>query len=237
MDDILDTLIRIQHCDANITAMQSEVNAIPGKIERIENEISKAAASLQEKRQRLGAIRANYKMREGDIAANEAKVVKLNSQTFAVKTNDEYRALLSEIEYLKQENSRTEEIMISMLEEEELLNNSIRELDVDTRDFTDQRKRDIAGLNQRRQELDEKISVVRSDYDNAFVKLPKDVQDMYNRIKAVRGKAVSLVSNETCTGCFSNITPQFLNELKQKDRILRCDNCGRILIYVSSQSP
>src|SRR4030042_1617249 len=131
MGDILDILVRIQHCDENITAMRSELDMIPKKIEKLDNETLKANALLLEKQQRLADLKKNYKMREGDIAVNEEKAVKLNSQTFAVKTNDEYRAILNEIEFLKQENKKIEEAMMVILEEEEALKDSIDKFHVE----------------------------------------------------------------------------------------------------------
>ncbi len=234
MDDILDTLIRIQHCDEDIASTQAELDTIPKKIEKLNNDITKAENLLQEKQQRLVDLKKNYKMHEGDIAANEEKAVKLNSQTFAVKTNEEYRAILNEVEFLKQENKKIEEAMMLMLEEEEILNNSIDKFQIETKNFIDQKKNEISTLNQRQQELEEKIKIIQNDYNNAFLKLPKDIQEIYSKIKTVRGKAVCLIDSETCTGCFSNITPQFLNELKKRKEILLCDNCGRILVYVSN---
>ena len=235
MDDILDILVRIQHCDEDITTMRTELDLIPKKITKLESEMSNASTKLNEKKQRLGDLKKDYKLREGDIAANEEKMIKLNSQTFAVKTNDEYRALLNEVEFLKQENKKIEVAMISILEEEEMLKSSIDKHESETKDFIGQKNIDIAALNKRKHDLEEKIKIAEDKYNDDFLKLPKETQNMYDKIKAVRGKAVCLINSETCTGCYSNITPQFLNELKKRNEILLCDNCGRILIYVNDE--
>jgi len=43
-----------------------------------------------------------------------------------------------------------------------------------------------------------------------------------------------MISDNTCTGCYANLTHQFLNELKKHNKILVCGNCGRILVYSES---
>ncbi|MGD8978526.1 MAG: C4-type zinc ribbon domain-containing protein, partial [candidate division WOR-3 bacterium] len=70
---------------------------------------------------------------------------------------------------------------------------------------------------------------------NDFGKLPEEIEVLYKRIAQSRGRAVCLIIDNTCTGCFANIPHQFLNELKQRNQVLVCGNCGRILVYSGSE--
>ena len=77
--------------------------------------------------------------------------------------------------------------------------------------------------------------LARINLENNFGKLPEDVKVLYKRIAKSRGKAVCLIADNTYTGCFANLPHQFLNELKQRNKVLVCGNCGRILVYSSSE--
>jgi predicted nucleic acid-binding Zn-ribbon protein len=235
MEDILDILITIQKIDDEIKNISAEREKIPDSIGRLENEIKKAESQLNEKQERLQEIRKTYKIKEGDIAENENKVTKLNGQTFAVKTNEEYRAILHEIDFLKKDNVKIEDEMINLLDEEEKLKGTIARFESESRDFIDEKSTEIQHMKEHNTKLVERQAQLDHDFKTNFGKLPAEVRDQYNKIKQFRGNAVCLINDETCTGCYANLTPQFLNELKKRNQLLLCDNCGRILIYVDPQ--
>jgi len=234
MEEVLDLLIKIQKFDDEIKETETKIKAIPDKITKLQKEIKEANDNFKEKENRVQNLKKEYKMKEGDIAENETKINKLNSQTFAVKTNEEYRAIISEIEFLKKENKRIEDEMMSLLEEEEKLKDTLQNSRQETNEYTEVRKKKISALEAEEKELKSKVAEAKKNFDEHFEKLPEDIQKMYRKIEKVRGKAVCLIDNETCTGCSTILTPQFLNELKKRKEILLCDNCGRILIHVAS---
>jgi predicted nucleic acid-binding Zn-ribbon protein len=231
MENILDILITIQRLDDEIKDTISGIELIPAKIEDLEKEKKEAGNALDERINRIQEIRKVYKIKEGDIAGNESKTTKLNNQTFAVKTNEEYRALLNEVDFLKKENEKTEDEMIKLLEEEEQLKKSVEQFESETKDLIRKKSEEIDNAHKHNEELIEHLAKLKADFDTHFGKLPKDISEQYNKIKKVRGNAVCLIHDETCTGCFANLTPQFLNELKKRNELLLCGSCGRILIY------
>ncbi len=234
MENVLDILIKIQNLDNEIKVTKIQIDKIPNKITTLEKEIEKTKLALEEKQNRMQDIRKTYKIKEGDIAENDSKMSKLNSQTFAVKTNEEYRALINEIDYLKKANKKVEDEMINLLEEEEKLKNTIGKTEAESKEFVDKKADEISELKRNREELIKKLEQMKISFEEYFNKLPGDVTELYNKIKKVRGNVVCLIDNETCTGCYANLTLQFFNELKKKEEILLCDNCGRILIYAVS---
>ena len=235
MEDILDILIIIQRLDDRLKDTKSEIEVIPNKITNLEKEISEANTALREKTSRIEEIRKIYKMKEGDIAENESKITKLNSQTFAVKTNEEYRAILNEVDFLKKENEKIEDEMINLLEEEEKLKSSIAQFEIETKEYVKKKSDEIEVIKKRNEELTERLAQLEADFKTNFGKLPVEIKEQYNKIKKFRGNAVCLIHDQTCTGCYANLTPQFLNELKKRDNLLLCDSCGRILVYAEPE--
>jgi len=71
-----------------------------------------------------------------------------------------------------------------------------------------------------------------------FANLPKQVSNLYSRIKTrIRdGVAVAEARNRSCTACFMSLRPQVMAEIRRGDDIITCDNCGRILYYVPAES-
>ena len=57
----------------------------------------------------------------------------------------------------------------------------------------------------------------------------------YERIrKGKRGVAVVALTREACGGCFNQLPPQKAAEARRLDRIVHCENCGRIVVYVEN---
>jgi predicted nucleic acid-binding Zn-ribbon protein len=231
MDEILDILLSVHKLSEEIKESEKRFNEIPIKIGRLEKEIEKASAELTQKKNRIQEIRKSYKLQEGDIQVNEEKSQKLNTQTTSVKTNDEYRALQKEIEYLHQTNQKTEEEMITLLEEEEQLKGSLAQIEKETKAIVDKKTGEIDGLKKEVAELQEKLKVTRYTFADTIKKLPEDIQFVYERVSKARGNAVCLIKNNICTGCYAQITHQIVNELQKRHKLIICDSCGRILIY------
>jgi len=54
----------------------------------------------------------------------------------------------------------------------------------------------------------------------------------YDRIRNNyrNGLAVVPVERDSCGGCYNAIPPQKQSEIKQRKKIIVCENCGRILV-------
>lgn len=231
MEEVLELLIKIQDLGDEIKKNELNLKEIPNKITKLEKEIDRSNTHLNQTKNRTQEVKKLYKIKEGDIAENEEKINKLNQQVFSVKTNEEYRAILNEIEYLKQTNRKIEDEMIKLLEEDEQLKNELANLEKETKDYIDKKTSEINNLKKDKEVLLEKQQLSKFLYEDNLKKLPEDVKNIYQRIAQARGNAVCLITDNTCTGCYANLTPQVMNELRKKDKILLCDSCGRILVY------
>ncbi|MBE0433643.1 hypothetical protein IBX73_09295 [candidate division WOR-3 bacterium] len=236
VETVLDLLVKIQNLDDEIEDNEAQLTQIPRDTAKLEKQIAAREEDLKNAETRILEIKKNYKMKEIEIADNEDKVAKLNAQTFAIKTNEEYRAVLNEIDFLKQRNKEIEDGMIDLMEEEEKLKNSIDRMRAETGEFTARTRDSIAALKQRIGELTKRQGEARAAFDRDFDQMPEDARNLYARVTKVRDKAVCSIVDNTCTGCFANLTHQFLNELKKRNKILLCDNCGRILVYTGSRA-
>ena len=234
MESALDLLLKIQSLSDEVADTKTQLKQIPQEIAKLENQIKIREEDLKTAEARILDLKKTYKLKEIEIADNEQKMEKLNTQTFAVKTNEEYRAILSEVDFLKNRNKEIEDEMLGFMEEEEKLKNSIETIRAETKEFADPTTSKIAKLTQRSESLTEQQNLAEANLKDHFAKLPEDVKTLHERIAKVRDKTVCAIVDNTCTGCYANLTHQFLNELKKRNRILVCDNCGRILVYTNS---
>jgi predicted nucleic acid-binding Zn-ribbon protein len=231
MDEILDILLSVHRLSEEIKESEKRCNEIPIKVDRLEKDIERASADLTQKKNRIQEIKKTYNLKEGDIKENEENSRKLNAQTPSVKTNEEYRALQKEIEYLHQTNQKTEEEMIVLLEEEEQIKGSFARIEQETKTIVDKKTVEIGELKKELGALQEKLDLTRHVFADTIKKLPEDIQTVYERVSKARGNAVCLIKDNICTGCYAQITHQVVNELQKRHKLIICDSCGRILIY------
>ena len=234
MERILDLLVTIQSFSDEAEEAEVRLAQIPQEIEKLEKQIKTREDEFENSESRIQELKKTYKLKELEIADNEGKINKLNTQTFAVKTNEEYRAMLNEIEFLKKNTHEIEDEMLGIMEEEEKLETSINQIRNETEEFIHKNRARISGLTEESEKMKEKHTAARINLENNFGKLSADVKVLYNRVAKSRGRAVCLITDTTCTGCYANLTHQFLNELKKRNKTLVCGNCGRILVYTGS---
>jgi predicted nucleic acid-binding Zn-ribbon protein len=94
-------------------------------------------------------------------------------------------------------------------------------------------------LNTKKGEL-EKIIAANEKEEKHFNKLAAEAREhvdnrllaSYDKIrKSYRnGLAVVPVERDACGGCFYAIPPQKQSEIRQRKKVMVCENCGRILV-------
>ncbi|MDB5230839.1 MAG: hypothetical protein JWN76_1644, partial [Chitinophagaceae bacterium] len=68
--------------------------------------------------------------------------------------------------------------------------------------------------------------------DNARKGMDDRLLFSYDRIRKNyrNGLAVVPVERDACGGCYNSIPPQKQSEIRQRKKVMVCENCGRILI-------
>ena len=86
--------------------------------------------------------------------------------------------------------------------------------------------------------IGERLAAHAKNAKKCLQTLPKQMSGLYSRIKArIRdGVAVAEARNRSCTACFMSLRPQVMAEIRRGEEVLTCDNCGRILYFVPTDS-
>src|SRR5215831_20185770 len=109
MTSDLQKLIALQAIDLRITALRSEITALPKHVARIEAKLAGSKAKVDSALAAAKADEATRRKYESDIQDQQQKISKYRDQSLNVKTNPEYKALLSEIEHAEAEIRQLED--------------------------------------------------------------------------------------------------------------------------------
>src|SRR3974377_2021109 len=119
-------VIQLQSIDQRIAALEKEVAALPKHIAAIEKTLESHVRRLEADKAALSANQKDRKKMEGDIQMQEQKSSKPQDQTLAVKNNEQYRALLNEIEFIQKEIRKAEDRILELMAESELLEGNVK---------------------------------------------------------------------------------------------------------------
>jgi len=233
MNPDLKTLIELQRLDDIIRGLYAEVLSLPQTISRLEAELAGDILAVDTCKKSLDENQKLRRRRESDIAVHRDKISKLKDQSIEVKTNEQYKALLHEIEFHEAEISKIEDQILAEMIDSENLTKRLRETEQILGKERSRIQQDIAQATRRKEEDEIKLHEVRGQRSEIQVKLSLQLYEQYERIARFRkGQAVVIIDDASCGACHVKLRPQVYAEALHNAHILTCASCGRILYYV-----
>lgn len=232
MWDGLEVLIEVQRVDLQIAKLEAEAREIPVQIGHLEAQVREAKSVWDQARAAADQLLKQRRAKERDLEAIEFDLRKRQGRLFEVKTNQEYSAVLKEIETLREQKARTEEETLLLMEEQdraaaEVTRQAERHQGREA-EYRLKRSEGEAGLR----EVENQLAGLGKLRKGKAAAVDPAVLQMYTKLlKSRGGLAVVPVKEGSCTGCFVALTLQFHNEVRRNDHLLTCENCNRILYY------
>lgn len=223
-------LIQLQEFDTKIYNLLREKEEIPLKIAEFQKKFDDKKTTLTNLEEKAKSLSVKRKEEELDLASKEENVKKLTNQLFSLKTNKEYQTMLEQIAGLKTDASVLEENILKIMEEQDVLK---EEVNKEKSYLTEEEKK----LQEEKKKFDERIKEIGYTLNELVSKrsqvvpsVDKRIFSNYERIlKGKDGLALVKIKDFSCQGCFMNVSPQVVNEIKMEDKIIFCEFCSRIL--------
>jgi uncharacterized protein len=238
MNADLERLIELEKVDREAARLTEEVATLPKRVAAIEEKLAQHKTAVEKAKAQIKSNETGRRQLENDIKGFQEKIAKYRSQSSSVKTNDEYRALMHEVEFAEKQISGCEdkilELMISLENEEKALKRAEAELKTEAADVekekaearvrTTEDEKLLAGLKEKRAGLRSGVE------DSALAH--------YDRVIRQRKSAISEAREQKCMACFVMLRPQTWQELRTNEHIVTCSSCGRILYFdPASETP
>jgi len=228
-------LLELQRIDAEMARLKQEIAALPKRVTEIEMKLADDIAAVEKAKNSTKTNEQNRRKYEGEIQNVQQKISKYRDQMLAVKTNEEYRALGSEIRFAEDAIRGFEDkILECMVQAEELENNikaAEKSLAIERAEVEKEKNEARARTAEDEsavKELEPKRTELRSGVEEGL-------QRQYDRVLKSRGSAISEARDHKCLACNVMLRPQVYNEIRDGNNVLTCDSCGRILFYDPSR--
>lgn len=231
MWDGLDKLIELQKLDVTIAKLDAEVRAIPKAIEALEGRLGKAREGFEIAKGRSDQLQKDRRAKERELEEAAQNAKKKQARLFEIKTNEEYSAVLKEIEGLRAKSSQLETEVLEQMEAADATAKTVTEAE---RAF----KAAQLDVQTERREKEARLATLQTDLATLEAtrkghasRLDGDLLRLYARLMKNRDVAVAAVADGSCQGCGMTLTPQTYNEVKRNDRMFTCPSCNRILYF------
>jgi len=236
VEEDIQFLIQIVKKDMEIKERKRVLGSIPPRVKAIERELRKMDEDLNETKQVFEKLEAEKRHIDQDLKAHQGELAKKKEEQRLVKDNKTFRAVNAEIEYTNKKIDQAEERMLVILEEGEARRKEIKIL---TDRINNDRSKLVAEKEKLEQEMnaaEDSLKIFEDEKLRILPHISEVIRRLYSRILAAKGDSgVANLVSDICQGCYSRVPPQKAHEVRMNDQILKCEVCGRILVYYESQ--
>ncbi len=233
MKESLFKLLNLQHIDTELDKLNRVQADYPEAIAELRKKLETAKQAVDDKKQQAIDLDKTRRHLEGELETIQADLKKHQDRLYEVKTNREYDALQIEIEVLGNRADENETIILEGIEQHDDLKTMLEEEESAYKALKADYLGQIQDLQSRLDLVDGEASGWRKQRSVAEELVERPALSNYNRIRRVvrDGVAVVPIGKGSCGGCFRQLPPQRRMEVRRQDRIIRCENCGRILVW------
>lgn len=231
MESQLRTLARMQLLDDQIGKLKLLQAELPKQLNSILEQVEQATANLLVTETERAELGKKQRALELEIKGHQEQIKKYATQLTDIKTNKEYKALNSEIAYLKEKISALESTELELMDQDTVYKSKV-ETDKQALATAEALQKEKEGdLRAQIGDLEGEVEKLRADRNELARTLPTQLIKQYGgMIKNKGNQAVAYNREGSCGGCGFNIRPQIRIELQLRKKIHFCENCGRILM-------
>jgi predicted nucleic acid-binding Zn-ribbon protein len=227
----IEKLLELQTADKEIRKLQDEVAALPKRMAVIERKLAGTKAHLEKVRTAAKSDEANRKKFEANIKDLQGKISKYRDQSLDVKTNDQYKALLHEIQFAEQEirlnEDRILEVMVNVDARDKEVKAAEAELKAETAEIEKEKQEALKVTA----EDQKKLAEWNAKRNGLRQGISEDVLRQYERVAKFRGSGLAEVRDQKCMGCQVMLRPQTYNDVRNGEKVMVCESCQRVNYY------
>lgn len=226
-------LFQLQRVDLEIDRLIAEQQALasslqsPSTLKKLRSEYSIAQQQL------AGGLQAQ-KEAEWALEDLEQRLKQQEQRLYdgRVTSAKELNALQQEVQHLRAQQARQEEMTLEIMEAAESLREAAARKEQAVHEAENVWEQATAAGAARRVELEGRLQELRERRTQLAVALDDELVRRYEGLRKTRqGRVVSKIEQNSCQWCRVILTPSELQRVRVSSELQTCSNCGRILYY------
>jgi predicted nucleic acid-binding Zn-ribbon protein len=233
---LLQSLIAVQALDSAAEARRRRMAELPAAEREIDARLKSAAAAVEAVKAKLNANTQARRELEKQVAQADTRLARFDEHKAAVKTNQEYTALLHEIAGAKSEKDAVEEQILVLLESADTITAELKAAEAALAQAQLEGKEARGAIEVERGTLKTEIDGLMADRARESATIPAPILLKYDQLlKQRKMLAVVPIEGELCTACHVRLRPAVALQVRRNDGIVQCDSCQRMLYAVPKE--
>jgi predicted nucleic acid-binding Zn-ribbon protein len=227
----IENLLRLQDADKEIRRLHDEIAEFPKRVAVIEQKLAGTQAQLEKTQNAIKADEASRRKYDTTITDLRGKISKYRDQSLDVKTNDQYKALLHEIQFAEKEIAANEDKILELMVNADTRDKEVKAAQAELKAETAEIEKEKEEARQRTAEDQKLLAEWNAKRDGLRTGVNEDLLRHYERVSKFRGSGISEVRDHQCMACRVMLRPQTYNEVRAGLTTIVCDSCQRILYF------
>jgi predicted nucleic acid-binding Zn-ribbon protein len=234
MSPEIEHLITLQRTDREIQRLRLEIAELPKRVAAIEEKLAGTKAGLEKARSSVKTDEAARRKYETAIQDLRQKISKYRDQSLEVKTNDQYKALLHEIQFAETEIGANEDKILELMVNADVREKEVKAAEAELKEENAEIEKEKTIARERTAQDEKELSEWTAKRDASRTAVDPDLLRHYDRVQKFRGSGLAEVRDQKCMGCSVVMRPQTYNEIRG-GALVQCESCQRILYYDASK--
>lgn len=227
----IENLLKLQDTDKEIRGLQDEIAEFPRRVAAIEQKLAGTKAQLEKAQAAVKSDEAARRKYETNISDLRGKISKYRDQSLDVKTNDQYKALLHEIQFAEKDITANEDKILELMVSADARDKEVKAAQAELKEETAEIEKEKEQARQRTAEDEKLLAEAKARRDQLRGGISEDLLRHYERVSKFRGSGISEVQDHKCMACQVILRPQTYNEVRSGKETVVCDSCQRILYF------
>lgn len=229
-------LLEVQALDTRAAqlAHQRANHPLHERLTDVDARVADVEHALVTSRTALGDLRRELAKAEQDVeqvrARAERDQKRLDSGVVSAKDT---QAIVSELESLGRRQEALEEIELEVMERHEAHEKAVADLSSAHEELLAEKERVAGELERETAGIDEQATAVAAERAERADGLDAGLVQLYDRLRGqLGGLAVAPLRGRRCEGCRLELNPSDVARIAAAppDQVVRCEECGRILV-------
>lgn len=226
---IVEKLLVLQECDTRIRDMEKELQDIPARKEREQSRMAEHEVALSDAEEGLKIQQVEIKQFELENDGRRERIAKLRQQQLLLKTNQEFRAIETEVKGVEGEISGAEDQELVLMESLEAAKGDVEARKHDLIVERNAVAEDVKVLDERSVGIESELGKAHEERKSRTEGIDVEWMARYERVMSRKDVALVHLEDGICGGCHMKLPPSAAHDTKKGSLMVSCDYCGRLL--------
>jgi uncharacterized protein len=226
----LEQLLVLQDRQQKIRQFQNEIKTLPLQRKNLESQLAASVAGVDTLKHKSRQLEVDRKKLELDVGTRTQTILRLRTQQYETRKNDEFQAIGHEIERYENEIRKIEDDELELMDQADKTKVQLEAEEKKAAAVKESISRQMKDLEEKSRTLETRLQEVIKERAELATKIDETLLNRFDRLFASKGDAaVVALEHEVCTGCHMKVTTATSMHVKAGKEIVSCENCGRIL--------